>query len=85
LAAIAVYPDGAERHRLQLTYRNGDGRVFTVYLAGRSRPEGFELIGRGSLRICIWRTDELSAVMVGEMSTNEMLRVASLTYADLNF
>lgn len=85
LAAITVYPQAAQRQALQLRYRNGQGLIFTVYLAHRPEAEGFELIGRGQMRICVWRTEELSAVMVGEMSTNEMLRVASLTYADLNF
>ncbi len=85
LTTLSVYPDGAGRHSLQLTYHNPQGRIFTVYLTHPTGPQGFELTERGRMRICVWLNEELSAVMVGEMSSDEMLRVASLTYADLNF
>jgi anti-sigma factor RsiW len=85
LATITVYSDAPQRHSLQLSYRDGQGRLFTVYLTRGGGAEGFDLLTQGAQRICIWRTEELNAVMVGEMSANEMLRVASLTYADLNF
>ncbi len=85
LTTLNVYSDGTGRHSLQLTYHNPQGRIFTVYLTRPSGPQGFELTERGAMRICVWLNEELSAVMVGEMSSDEMLRVASLTYADLNF
>jgi anti-sigma factor RsiW len=85
LTTLSIYPDGTGRHSLQLTYHNQQGRMFTVYLTHPTGPQGFELTERGAMRICVWLNEELSAVMVGEMSSGEMLRVASLTYADLNF
>jgi hypothetical protein len=38
-----------------------------------------ELRERGATRICIWQNSDLSAVMIADMSSSEMLRVASLT------
>jgi anti-sigma factor RsiW len=35
------------------------------------------------MRICIWQDEELSTVMLGEMSAGEMARVASLAYSGL--
>jgi hypothetical protein len=37
------------------------------------------------LQVCVWQNDDLSVVMLGEMPAHEMLRVATATYADLNF
>jgi anti-sigma factor RsiW len=85
LAAVAVYRNASAGNSLELTYRNAENRVFTVYLTRPAASQGFELVERGPLRICIWKNEDLSAVMVGEMSSDEMLRVASLTYGDLNF
>jgi len=85
LDAIGVYGDGHARRALELNYRDGHGRRFTVYLHGPTGTDGFDLRRAGGAQVCIWQNEELSAVMVGEMSAEEILRVASLTYADLNF
>jgi anti-sigma factor RsiW len=85
LTGIDLYKDGQNRSAVQLSYRDGGGRLFTVYLHPAAGPDRFELLTRGQARICVWENEELGAVMVGEMSSPEMLRVASLTYADLNF
>jgi hypothetical protein len=37
------------------------------------------------MQVCIWQNDDLSVVMLGRMPAHEMLRVATATYADLNF
>jgi anti-sigma factor RsiW len=85
LMAMFLYRDDAEHNAVELRYRDAQNRLFTVYLTRPREPQGFELVERGKLRLCIWKNEDLSAVMVGEMSTDEMLRVASLTYGDLNF
>ena len=85
LDAVGIYGDPQARRALELSYRDGRGRRFTVYLHGPTGADGFELRQSGATRICIWQNADLSAVMVGEMSSEEILRVASLTYADLNF
>jgi anti-sigma factor RsiW len=85
LAGIFLYPDDDGRHSVELSYRDAQDRLFTVYLTHPAEPQGFALVEQGKLRLCIWKNEDLSAVMVGEMSTDDMLRVASLTYGDLNF
>jgi anti-sigma factor RsiW len=68
---------------IQLRYEDDPHRLFTVFLY----PPGagaFELTERGTLRICVWRNADVTAVMTGEMSTPELLHVASLTYSSLN-
>jgi anti-sigma factor RsiW len=84
LAAVAVYPARGGGHSLQLTYRDGQGRRFTVYLHRPTGPDRFNLLKRANTQVCVWQNDDLGVVMAGEMSPTEMLRVAALTYADLN-
>ena len=45
----------------------------------------FDMHQRGKTQICVWQNDDLSVVMTGDMSAREMLKVANLTYSDLNF
>jgi anti-sigma factor RsiW len=85
LATVAVYPGRDSRQSLQLTYRGRDGRLFTMYLRPDAGADRFDLSQRGDLQICVWRNDRISVVMLGEMSAHEMLKVATATYADLNF
>jgi anti-sigma factor RsiW len=86
LAGLGIYPDRAHGHAVQLTYRNGQGRLFTVYLHRPTGAERYEILPeRDGKRACVWETEELSAVMVGEMSEQEMLQTTQLTYKPLNF
>jgi len=85
LAGIAIYPDRAGSHALQVTYRKADGSAFTLYMRRSVGSDRFDLMRQGSMQICVWQNDDLSVVMLGEMSAKEMLKVATLTYADLNF
>jgi anti-sigma factor RsiW len=84
LTAMTVYPDGADRHALQLSYRNAQNHVFTVYLHRSLGKDRFDLSHRGRNEICVWQNEDLGVAMVGEVTPKEMLRLASLTYADLN-
>ena len=85
LTAMTVYPDRGNRHALQLTYRSRDGSLFTMYMRPTAGADRFELLRRGDLQVCVWQDDDLSVVMLGQMPAREMLRVATSTYADLNF
>jgi anti-sigma factor RsiW len=79
LVAIRVYAHGAA----ELAYRDGENRVFTLYVrrsAGSPRSDQFE---RDGLRVCIWQDEEISTVMAGNMSTAAMQRLASLAYTGL--
>ena len=65
---------------------NRQGRLLTVYLHRPTGVDRYEVLPeRAGKRICIVEGEELSAVMVGEMSEQEMLRTAALAYTALNF
>ena len=85
LAGLGIYPDHTHGRAVQLSYRNGEGRLLTVYL---HRPTGADryviLPERGGKRACIVETQDLSVVMLGEMSEQEMLQTEQLTYVPLN-
>ena len=85
LAAVAAYPESGQRHALQLTYRGRDGTTFTMFLRPSKGPDRFELSRRADLQVCVWQDDDLSVVMLGTMPARDMLKVATATYADLNF
>lgn len=87
IAVVARKADArqADGRALQARYGNGAGKSFIVYMRRSSGPDRFELEQRGQTQVCIWQNDELSVVMTGDMSAKEMLKVANLTYNDLNF
>lgn len=80
LASVQVY----EGESVKLDYRDGNNRLFTLYLKPSSGTPRFDMLRRGNSRVCIWQDDVLSTIMVGEMSAGEMLRLASMAYAGLS-
>jgi anti-sigma factor RsiW len=66
-----------------IDYRDAGGRMFTIYLQHSPGDARFDMLKRGPTRICVWQDDVLSAVMMGDMSAPEMLRLATLAYAGL--
>jgi anti-sigma factor RsiW len=85
LAAVATYPEMGGHHAVQLSYRGRDGQTFTMFLRPSKGPDRFELKRHADLQVCVWQDDDLSVVMLGTMSAREMLKIATATYADLNF
>jgi anti-sigma factor RsiW len=85
LVEVTLFDPGGGRRALQLRYGDRRGRVFTVFLHPSAGDDRFEMRQQGGLRVCLWQNSDLTAVMLAEMPAAEMLRVASLTYADLNF
>jgi anti-sigma factor RsiW len=85
LAGMKLYDDSAGRQAVQITYRDRQARSFTVYLRTPTGTDRFDLQQHGGLQVCIWQNDSVGVVMLGDMSAREMLRVAALTYADLEF
>jgi anti-sigma factor RsiW len=79
LAGIALYKQAA-----QIGYRDGAGKLFTLYLRHPTGPDRFDMRAKGNLEICVWENAELAVAMVGEMSGKDMLKLAAATYADLN-
>jgi anti-sigma factor RsiW len=85
LVGIAAYPDKGGHKALQLSYRDRSGTLFTMYMRQTAGGDRFELSSRRNMQVCVWQNDDLSVVMLGEMPAHEMLKVATATYADLNF
>ena len=85
LVGISAYPDKGGHKALQLSYRDKGGTLFTMYMRQTAGGDRFELSSRRNMQICVWQNDDLSVVMLGEMPAHEMLKVATATYADLNF
>jgi anti-sigma factor RsiW len=85
LVAISTYPDKGGHQALQLSYRDRNGALFTMYMRQTAGGDRFELSARKNMQVCVWQNDDLSVVMLGEMPAHEMLKVATATYADLNF
>jgi anti-sigma factor RsiW len=67
----------------EIQYRDGKGRVFTLYLRPSDGTPRFDQFERGGLRICVWQDDRISTVMAGTISAAMMQRLASLTYLGL--
>jgi anti-sigma factor RsiW len=84
LVGMDVYAGGAAAHAVTLTYKDAQGRDFTLYVRPSAGATRFDLLKRGALRICVWQDDEVTAVMMGEMSAGEMMRIASRAYAELS-
>jgi anti-sigma factor RsiW len=85
LKGIAVFAKAHAKHSLQARYENSAGQSFVVYMRSSAGPDRFDMQQRGKTQICVWQNDDLSVVMTGDMSAREMLKVANLTYSDLNF
>ncbi len=67
-----------------LVYRNAQAVDLTIYVRKSAGDARFDLLRRGKLRVCIWQDEVVSAVMTGDMSAGEMMRVASAAYASLD-
>ncbi len=67
----------------EIRYRDGKGRVFTLYLRPSDGKTRFDQFERDGLRICVWQDDRISTVMAGTISAAMMQRLASLTYLGL--
>jgi anti-sigma factor RsiW len=85
LAGLALYPDHAHGRAIQLSYRDGKGRLLTVYLHHPTGTDRYEILPeRNGQRICIWEYQDLSAVMIGDgMSEQEMYSAATSAYVPL--
>ncbi len=78
LTAIHLYDGAAE-----LLYRDGNNRLFTLYLRHSDGAARFDQFDRDGLRICVWQDDQLSTVMAGNVTAPAMQRLASLSYTGL--
>lgn len=66
-----------------LRYRDGAGRVVTLYLRRSSGAPRFDVLEEKGLRICVWQDDVMGSVVTGKVSAAEMLRLATAAYNGL--
>lgn len=79
LGEIDTYP-----RAVALRYRDGSGTPLTLFVRRSDGVPRFELLKSGTLRTCIWQDEVVGAVMMGEMSAGQMMRVASAAYLALD-
>jgi anti-sigma factor RsiW len=68
----------------EMLYRNGEGRLFSLYVRRSQGQIQFDQFERDGVRICIWQDDQISMVMAGNVSAAIMQRLASLAYTGLS-
>jgi anti-sigma factor RsiW len=78
LYGLRLYGTAAE-----LLYQGPQGRLFTLYIRRSDGSVRFDQFGHGGLRVCVWQDDQISTVMVGDISVAAMQRLAILTYTGL--
>ena len=82
LVQIRLY-GAAAKGAAELSYRDRENRLFTLYLRHSDGTVRFDQFMRDNLRICVWQDEELGTVMAGNVSTAAMQRLASLAYTGL--
>jgi anti-sigma factor RsiW len=71
-------------HAAALRYRSDTAQSLTLYIRRSAGPPRFDLLRDGTLRTCIWQDEVVGAVMTGDMTAGQMMRVASAAYLALN-
>jgi anti-sigma factor RsiW len=67
-----------------LRYRAEGDRTLTLFVRPSTGAPRFDLFETGAVRVCLWQDEVVGAVMMGEMSAGQMMRVAGAAYAALN-
>jgi anti-sigma factor RsiW len=81
LVGMDIYDTPARS--FDLRYRDGKGRIFTLYLRRSSGATRFDLFEEKGLRVCVWQDEVMATVMAGPVSGAEMERLAGLVYTSL--
>ena len=79
LVEIDIYEKAAA-----LRYRAEGDRTLTLFVRPSTGAPRFDLFETGAVRVCLWQDGVVGAVMMGEMSAGQMMRVAGAAYAALN-
>ena len=86
LSRMGYRPSGLRLYgtAAELLYQGPQGRLFTLYIRRSDGSARFDQFGHGGLRVCVWQDDQISTVMVGDVSVAAMQRLAILTYTGLS-
>jgi anti-sigma factor RsiW len=80
LAELDTYASGAALRYAAVA----DRRTLTLFVRRSAGTPRFDILKDGAVRICIWQDEVVGAVMMGDMTAGQMMRVASAAYVDLN-
>lgn len=84
LVELDAYGSKPADAAIGLRYRDGQARELALYVRRSGGEPRFDLLRDGTRRVCVWQDDVVGAVISGEMSAGEMMRVASAAYSDLD-
>jgi anti-sigma factor RsiW len=79
LTELDTYPEAAA-----LRYRAANGGSLTMFVRRSTGTPRFDLLKTARVRVCVWQDEVVGAVIMGEMSAGQMMRVAGAAYAALN-
>ena len=79
LVSLDTYGGAAALH-----YVNAQAQDLSVYVRRSAGSPRFDILKIGQTRACVWQDEVVGAVMMGEMSAGQMMRVAGAAYADLD-
>ena len=79
LVSLDTYQGAASLH-----YVNGQAADLSVYVRRSAGAPRFDILRRGDTRICVWQDEVVGAVMMGNLSAGQMMRVAGAAYAELD-
>lgn len=82
LASIRLFQHDGGR-AAELSYRDAQNHVFTLYVSRSDGSVDFVQLERRGLRVCLWRDDQVSTVMAGNVSTAAMQRLAIIAYGGM--
>jgi anti-sigma factor RsiW len=83
LAKVGFYQSSRAGRFVELRYIDAGRHRFTIALQGKQVTPRFDISRNGKLWVCVWQSDELEAVMLGEMSRHDMLSLSNKTYSAL--
>jgi len=83
LAKVGFYQSSRAGRFVELRYIDGGRHRFTIALQGKQVTPRFDISRNGKLWVCVWQSDDLEAVMLGEMSRHDMLSLSNKTYSAL--
>jgi anti-sigma factor RsiW len=79
LASMDLYRGAAALH-----YANAKSQALSVFVRRSAGAPRFDILKQGTTRVCVWQDEVVGAVMMGDMSAGQMMRVAGAAYADLD-
>ena len=79
LAALDTY-----RNAAAMRYANASGQSLFVFVRRSEGAPRFDILKRQQDRVCVWQDEVVAAVLMGDLTAGQMMRVAGAAYASLD-